>query len=200
VQEKSSPSSRRTHTSCELTTGSLKCPPSRTASKTTKPQVAVRTSVATVLEGSYRPTPTVPGHRPAGPLMVATAPAAPTATVRSSLAVILEAEVVWRELQPWGWQESRGRRRLRWPRPREQPRLRRFTWRLRRPPEDRRTSAQEVLRGRRQRWLPRLLCTASQSTSPGEIQTSGDHQVQREAGSSAMAQMLRPLHRERWWQ
>jgi hypothetical protein len=28
----------------------------------------------------------------------------------------------------------------------------------------------------------------------GEIQTFGDHQVRREAGSSTVAQMLRPLH------
>jgi hypothetical protein len=47
--------------------------PSGTASKTTKPQVAVQTSVATVLDESYRLTPTVPGHRPVDPLMVATA-------------------------------------------------------------------------------------------------------------------------------
>jgi hypothetical protein len=46
----------------------------RNRRKTTKPQVAVRTSVATVLEGSYRPT--------------------PSATVRSSLTVILAAEAV----------------------------------------------------------------------------------------------------------
>jgi hypothetical protein len=67
-------------------------PPSGIASKTTKPQVAVRTSVATVLEGSYRLTPTVPGHRPVDPLMVATAPAAPAATVRLSLTAILATE------------------------------------------------------------------------------------------------------------
>jgi hypothetical protein len=89
------PSSRKTPTSCESTTGSLKCPPpSGTASKTTKPQVAVRTPVVTVLEGSYQPTPTVAGHQPADPLMVDPAPAALAATVRSSLTVILAAEVV----------------------------------------------------------------------------------------------------------
>jgi hypothetical protein len=64
-------------------------PPSGTASKTTKQQVAARTSVVTVLEGSYQPTPIVPRHRQVDPLMVATAPAA---TVRSSLTVILAAE------------------------------------------------------------------------------------------------------------
>jgi hypothetical protein len=93
VREKSSPSSRRTPTSCELITESLKCPPSGTASKTTKPQVAVElTTAATVPEGSYRLTPTVLGHRLVDLLMVATALAAPAATVRSSLIVILAAE------------------------------------------------------------------------------------------------------------
>jgi hypothetical protein len=76
-----------------LTTESLKCPPSGTVSKTTKPQVIVElTTVATVPEGSYRLTPTVPGHRPVDLLMVATVPAAQAATVRSSLIVILAAE------------------------------------------------------------------------------------------------------------
>jgi hypothetical protein len=61
-------------------------PPSGTASKTTKPQVAVElTTVATVPEGSYWLTPTVPGHRLMDLLMVATASAAPATTVRSSL-------------------------------------------------------------------------------------------------------------------
>jgi hypothetical protein len=86
------PSSRRTPTSCEWTTGSLKCPPSGTASKTTKPQVVVRTSVATVLKGSYRLNPTVPGHRPVDPLTTATASVASAPTVRSSLTVILAAK------------------------------------------------------------------------------------------------------------
>jgi hypothetical protein len=66
-------------------------PPSGTFSKTMKPPVAVLTSVATVLEGSYRPTPTVLGQQPVDPLMVATAPAA---IGRSSLTVILAAEAV----------------------------------------------------------------------------------------------------------
>jgi hypothetical protein len=87
---RASPSSRRMPISCELTTESLKCPPLGIASKTTKTQVVVElTTVATVPEGSYRLTPTVPGHRPTDLLMVATAP---TATVRSSLIVILAAE------------------------------------------------------------------------------------------------------------
>jgi hypothetical protein len=60
---------------------------------------------------------------------------------------------------------------------RKQPRLQRFMWWLRRPPKNRRTTTQEVLHGGRQRRLPHLLCTASQSTSLGEIQTSRDHQV-----------------------
>jgi hypothetical protein len=83
-------------------------PPSGTASKTTKPQVAVRTSVATVLEGSYRPTPIVPGHRPADPLMVATAPAAPSTSVRSSLTVILTAEAATAGAPTMGLAEETG--------------------------------------------------------------------------------------------
>jgi hypothetical protein len=64
-------------------------PPSGTA--TTKPQVAVRTSVATVLERSYQLTPTVLGQQPVDPPKVATAPASAR---RSSLTAILAAEAV----------------------------------------------------------------------------------------------------------
>jgi hypothetical protein len=59
-----------------------------------KQQVAARTSVVTVHEGSYWLTPTAPGHRPVDPLMAATAPAAPVPTVRSSLTVTLAAGAV----------------------------------------------------------------------------------------------------------
>jgi hypothetical protein len=52
------------------------------------------TTVATVPEGSYWLTPTVLGHRPVDLLKVATAPAAPAATVILSLIVILVAEAV----------------------------------------------------------------------------------------------------------
>jgi hypothetical protein len=58
-----------------------------------KPQVAVQsTTVATVLEESYRLTPTVLEHRPVDLLMVATLPAAPAVTAISSLTAILVAE------------------------------------------------------------------------------------------------------------
>jgi hypothetical protein len=58
-----------------------------------KPQVAVQlTTVATVLEETYRLTLTVLGHRPADLLMVATAPAAPAATAMLSRIAILVAE------------------------------------------------------------------------------------------------------------
>jgi hypothetical protein len=77
----------------QLTTESIKCPPSGTASKTMKPQVAVElTTVATVPEGSYRLTPTVPGHWLVDLLTVATALAVPAATVKSSLIMTLAAE------------------------------------------------------------------------------------------------------------
>jgi hypothetical protein len=49
-------------------------PPSGTT--ITKPQVAVRTSFATVLERSYQLTPTVLGQQSVDPPKVATAPAA----------------------------------------------------------------------------------------------------------------------------
>jgi hypothetical protein len=51
------------------------------------------TTVATVLEESYRLTPTVLEHRPVDLLMVATAPAVPAATAMLFLIAILVAEV-----------------------------------------------------------------------------------------------------------
>jgi hypothetical protein len=103
-------------------------PPSGTA--TTKPQAAVRTSVATILERSYQLTLTVPGQRPVDPLKVAT-----TGRDRPSSRPWRQRQ--WRrELQPWSWQEGRWRRRSRRPRPREQPCFQSLTWRLRRPPEN----------------------------------------------------------------
>jgi hypothetical protein len=62
-------------------------PPSGTA--TTKPQVAVRTSVTIVLEQSYLITPTVLGQQLVDPLRVATVP---VVTGRSSLTAILAVE------------------------------------------------------------------------------------------------------------
>jgi hypothetical protein len=50
------------------------------------------TTVATILEESYRLTPTVLGHRPVDLLMVATVLVAPTVTAISSLTVILVVE------------------------------------------------------------------------------------------------------------
>jgi hypothetical protein len=175
-------------------------PPSGTASKTTKPLVAVRTSVATVLEGSYRPTPTVPRHRPVDRLTVPTASAAPPATVRSSLTVILAVEAVTAGAPTMGLagepgveataaaEATRTATPLALHVAASTPARRSNNFGARSPP--RRATAMASPPSR----------TASQSTSPGEIQTSGDHQVRREAGSSAVAQMLCPLHRERWRQ
>jgi hypothetical protein len=127
VQEKSSPSSRRTPTSCESTTGSLKRPPSGTASMTTKPQVAVRTLIATILERSYQLTPIVLGQHPVDPLMVATAP---MATRRSSLNEILAVEVATAGAPTMGLTGELGRWRPQRPRLHGQPRLWRLMWRL----------------------------------------------------------------------
>jgi hypothetical protein len=76
-----------------LTTELLKCLLSGIANPTTKPQVAVQlTTVATVLEESYRLTPTVLGHQPVDLPRVATAPAVPAVTAILSLTAILAAE------------------------------------------------------------------------------------------------------------
>jgi hypothetical protein len=135
VLEKSSQSSLKTLTSCESTTGSRNLPPPGTA--TTKLQVVALTLAATVLEPSCRLSPTVLAQTPADPHRLA------TATVRSSLTVALTAAAVtWRrrqrrrKLQPRSQQEGRRRRQSRRSRPREQPRLRSLTGRLRRPSED----------------------------------------------------------------
>jgi hypothetical protein len=87
-------------TSCELTTGSLSRPPPGTA--TTKPQVAVRTSVVTVLEPSCRPIPTVLVQLPADPLKVATTLQLLAAVVRSSLIATLAAEAATTEAPTMG--------------------------------------------------------------------------------------------------
>jgi hypothetical protein len=89
---------QKTLTSCESTTGSLSRPPPGT----TKPQVAVQTSVVTVLEPSCRPILTVLVQRPADPLKVATAlrPLAPI--VRSSLIATLAAEAATAEAPTTG--------------------------------------------------------------------------------------------------
>jgi hypothetical protein len=76
-----------------LTTELLKCPTSGIANPTTKPEVAVQlTTVATVLEESYRLTPTVLRHQPVDLPRVATAPAVPAVTAISSLIAILAVE------------------------------------------------------------------------------------------------------------
>jgi hypothetical protein len=69
--EKSSPSSLKMPTSCGSTTGSTSLLPPGTA--TTKLQVAMLTSAATVLEPSCRLSPTVLARTPADPHKVATA-------------------------------------------------------------------------------------------------------------------------------
>jgi hypothetical protein len=70
-------------------------PPPGTA--TTKPQVAARTSVVTVLKSSCQPIPTVLVQRPADPLKVATALQLLAVIVRSSLIATLAAEAATAE-------------------------------------------------------------------------------------------------------
>jgi hypothetical protein len=75
-------------------------PPARTA--TTKLQVAVRTSAATVLEPSCRLSPTVLVQTPAGPLKVATALQLLAAMARSSLTATLAAVAATEEAPTMG--------------------------------------------------------------------------------------------------
>jgi hypothetical protein len=91
---------QKTLTSCELRTGSLSRPPPGTA--TTKPQVAVRTLVVTVLELSCRPIPTVLAQRLADPLKVATVLQLLAAIMRSSLSATLAAEAATAEAPTMG--------------------------------------------------------------------------------------------------
>jgi hypothetical protein len=79
-------------------------PPPGTA--TTKPQVAVQTSVVTVLEPCCRPIPTVLMQRPADPLKVATALQLLVAIVRSFLIATLAAEAATAEAPTMGLTEG----------------------------------------------------------------------------------------------
>jgi hypothetical protein len=133
--EKSSPSSQKTLTSCGPTTGSTSLLPPGTA--TTKLQVAAQTSAATVLELSYRLSPTVLVQMPADPHKAA------TAIVRSSLtatlaaaAVTLAVAVATMEAPTTGPTGGPTAGAVTTVRPREQPRLWSLTGRLRRSPED----------------------------------------------------------------
>jgi hypothetical protein len=83
-------------------------PPPGTA--TTKPQVAVRTSVVTVLELSCRPIPTVLAQRPADPLKVVTALLQLAAIVRSSLITTLAAEAATAKAPTMGLTEAQWQR------------------------------------------------------------------------------------------
>jgi hypothetical protein len=159
-----------------------------------KPQAAVQpTTDATVLEESYRRTPTVLGHLPGDLLRVVTAPVALAAVVLWWLAATpaaagaphtgLEGEPVAEAIaEPEATQTATSPVS--------------HVAATMPAAESRRFDARNPPRQARRR-LPRLLCSTSQSAAPREIQASGDHQVRRRARSSTVAQMLRPLHRER---
>jgi hypothetical protein len=165
------------------------------------PQIAVRlTTDATVPEENYWLTPTIHGHRPADLLMVETVSAALAATATLSLIAILVAEAATAGAPHTGLAGELGAEATAVAEATRTATPPVYHAATSMPAKKRRTTTQKVLHCGRQRRLPRLLCTASQSTSPGEIQTTGDHQVRCEAGSSTVAQMLRPLHRKCWWQ
>jgi hypothetical protein len=201
AQEKSSPSSQRTPTSGELIKESLKYPLSGIASMTTKPQAAAQwTTGATVLERSYRLTPTVLGQRPADPLKVATALAPQAVITRSSLIATLAAEAATAgasttELAGGPVAEAvavaEATRIATSPEPHmaaSMPARKLRNCDGRSPPRRETTTASP----------PSLLGFATYSS---QINSNiWDHQVRHEARPHTMAQMLRPLHRERWWQ
>jgi hypothetical protein len=133
--EKSSPSLQKMPTSCGSTTGSTSLLPSGTA--TTKLQAVAQTSAATVLEPSYRLSPTVLVRTPADPHMVATAIARSSLTVAlAAMAVTLAVAAATAEAPTMGPTGGRRWGQSRRSRPCEQPRLRSLAGRLRRPSED----------------------------------------------------------------
>jgi hypothetical protein len=166
-----------------------------------KPQVAVElTTVATVPEGSYRLTPTVLGHRPVDLLIVVIVPAVPAATVRLSLIVILVAEAVTAGAPTTGLAGEPG----------VEATATAEATRTATPPALHVAVLTPAKKSKNYdaKSPPRQATTMAYPLSlhgfaiyfSGEIQTSGDHQVRREARSSTVAQMLCPLHRKRWWQ
>jgi hypothetical protein len=76
--------------------------PPPTRNRNNEPQVAVRTSVVTVIEPSCRPIPTVLVQRPVDPLKVATALQLMAVIVRSSLIATLAAEAATAEAPTMG--------------------------------------------------------------------------------------------------
>jgi hypothetical protein len=145
-------------------------PPVWNFQQATKPQVAVRlTTDATVPEENYRLTPTVLGHRPVGLRMVEAAPVSPAATAMLFLIAILVAEAATAGAPHTGLAGEPGAEATaaaEATRTATPPALHAAASM---PEKNRRTMTQKVLHGRRQRQLPLLLCTDSQSNSPGEI-------------------------------
>jgi hypothetical protein len=158
------------------------------------------TTVAIVLEGSYQLTPTVLGHWPVDLLMVATAPAAPAATAMLFLTAILVAEAVTAGAPHTGLAGEPG----------AEATAAAEATRTARPPTLHVADSTPAKKSKNYaaKSPPRRATTTASPPSPHdftiyfsrEMQTTGNHQVRREARSSTIAQMLRPLYRERWWQ
>jgi hypothetical protein len=186
---------QKTLTSCESTARSLSRPPPET-----KPQVAARTSVVTVLELSCRPIPTVLVQRPVDPLKGATALRLLAPTVRSSLIATLAAEAATAEAPTRGptgglvaeaTAAAEATRTATSPEPHRAvstPARRLKNCGGRSPPPQATTTASP----------PSLLGFATCSSRKNS--NLWNHLVRREARSHPVAQMLRPLHREHWWQ
>jgi hypothetical protein len=165
-----------------------------------KQQVAARTSVVTVHEGSYRLTPTAPGHRPVDPLMAATAPAVPAPTVRSSLTVTLATGAVTAGAPIMGLAGEPG----------AEATVVAEATRTATPPALHVAASTPAKKSKNYdaRSPPRQATMMASLPSQHGLaiyfsrrnSNLWDHQVRREAGSSAVSQMLCPLHRKHWWQ
>jgi hypothetical protein len=143
-----------------------------------KPQAAVRpTTDATVLEGSYRRTPTTLGHLLDDLLRVVTVLVALAAVAPWWLMVTPAAEAAAAGAPHTGLEgepvaeaiaEAEATQTATSPVSHAVAMM---------PAAESKKFEQEILHGRRERRLPRLLCSTSQSAAPRKIQTFGDHQV-----------------------
>jgi hypothetical protein len=143
-----------------------------------KPQVAVQWVMdATVFEDISHRTPAIQGHQLEDLLKTATVPVAPTIVAALLVMVMLAVEAVAAgapntELEGEPVAEAIA----------EAEATHIATSLVSHaaatmPTAELKNYDEEVLHGRRQRRFPRLLRSTSQSSSPREIQTSGDHQV-----------------------
>jgi hypothetical protein len=166
-----------------------------------KPQVAVQLTTDTAVHEEYcRLTPTVLGHRPVDLLRVATVSAVPAATTMLSLIAILVAEVATAGAPHTGLARELGA---------EATAAAEATQTATTPVYH--VAASMPAKKSKNYDAKSPPRQATTTTSPPSLHgfaiyfsrrnsNHWDHQVRCKAGSSTVAQMLRPLHRKRWWQ